>query len=213
MTRLTIIVAATLTNGIGQNSRLPWRLSKEMAYFAKITSSAPDGSMNTVVMGRNTWESIPAKFKPLPRRLNIVISTNKQYELLPVDATVPAAPVYLHSSLDTALARLSHPEKLEVLIHRSFIIGGASLYRDTLALLPTADSFVDRVLLTRILSPAFEQCDVYMPDFLSQQGSANGLPSWRRAAHAELQEWAGFEVPQGIQEEKGVKYEFQMWVR
>lgn len=58
-----------------------------MAYFAKITSSAPDGSMNTVVMGRNTWESIPAKFKPLPRRLNIVISTNKQYELYVVART------------------------------------------------------------------------------------------------------------------------------
>jgi len=213
MTRLTIIVAATLTNGIGQNSRLPWRLSKEMAYFARITSNAPEGSANAVVMGRNTWESIPKKFRPLPKRVNVVISSNKQYELMPPDVATPAAPVFLHSSLDTALARLAHSEWLETPIHRSFIIGGASLYRDTLSLPPTSESFVDRILLTRILSPAFEQCDVYMPDFQTPEEVANDSSHWRRSTHAELQEWAGFDVPEGIQEENGVKYEFQMWTR
>lgn len=84
MSRLTIIVAATLTNGIGQDSRLPWRLAREIAYFARITSNAPEGSMNAVLMGRNTWESIPKKFRPLPKRINVVISSNKQYELYAV---------------------------------------------------------------------------------------------------------------------------------
>ncbi|OCH96122.1 dihydrofolate reductase [Obba rivulosa] len=209
MSRLTIIVAATLTNGIGQNSRLPWRLPKEMAYFARITNNAPDGTMNAVIMGRNTWESIPYKFRPLPKRANIVISSNKHYELMPPDAPTPPAPVYLHSNLDTALDRLSHSEWMESPIHRSFVIGGASLYRDTLALPPSSGRFVDRVLLTRILSPAFEDCDVYMPDFLDTTGDGK----WRRASHEELQEWAGFEVPEGVQEENNIKYEFQMWVR
>ena len=81
MTRLTIIVAATLNNGIGQNGRLPWRLSKEMQYFARVTSNAPEGSVNAVLMGRNTWESIPKKFRPLPKRVNVVVSSNRQYEL------------------------------------------------------------------------------------------------------------------------------------
>ena len=43
MTRLTLIVAATRNNGIGKNSQLPWRLAKEMAYFKRVTSAAPDG--------------------------------------------------------------------------------------------------------------------------------------------------------------------------
>lgn len=79
MTSLTLIVAATLANGIGQGSRLPWRLPQEMAYFARVTTAAPEGSANAVIMGRNTWESIPPKFRPLKQRKNIVISSNADY--------------------------------------------------------------------------------------------------------------------------------------
>ena len=81
MHRLTIIVAATKQNGIGQNSTLPWRIPKEMKYFARATSAAPDGKLNAVVMGRNTWESIPKRHRPLPNRVNLVTSRNKDYEL------------------------------------------------------------------------------------------------------------------------------------
>jgi dihydrofolate reductase len=81
MSHLTIIVAATKSNGIGQSGKLPWRLSKEMAYFARVTSSAPEERRNAVIMGRKTWESIPAKFKPLPKRFNVVVSHNGDYEL------------------------------------------------------------------------------------------------------------------------------------
>jgi dihydrofolate reductase len=81
MSKLTIIVAATKSNGIGQNARLPWRLPAEMAYFARVTSHAPEGQQNSVIMGRNTWESIPTKFRPLKNRINVVISRNKDYNL------------------------------------------------------------------------------------------------------------------------------------
>lgn len=81
MSRLTLIVAATKSNGIGLNGGLPWKLPKEMAYFAQVTSNAPEGRVNSVIMGRNTWESIPKKFRPLKKRVNIVISRNKDYEL------------------------------------------------------------------------------------------------------------------------------------
>ena len=81
MFRLTIIVAATKSNGIGKDGGLPWRLSKEMKYFAQTTSTAPEGTLNALIMGRNTWESIPIKRRPLPDRVNIVTSHNKNYEL------------------------------------------------------------------------------------------------------------------------------------
>lgn len=81
MSRLTIIVAATKSNGIGQNGHLPWKLSKELKYFARVTSDAPEGKQNAVIMGRNTWESIPTKFRPLPKRLNIVLSHSPDYDL------------------------------------------------------------------------------------------------------------------------------------
>lgn len=52
-----------------------------------------------------------------------------------------------------------------------------------------------------------------MPDFPSSQGESEEDGQWDRAPHKELSAWVGFEVPEGVQEEKGVKYEFQMWVR
>lgn len=128
---------------------------------------------------------------------------------MPPNATTPCAPVYLHSNLDATLERLSKPELLEAPVHRSFVIGGASLYRDTLSLAPGVGAFVDRVLLTRILEPAFDSCDVFMPDFLDGASDT----AWRRASHAELEEWVGFQVAEGTQEENGVQYEFQMWIR
>lgn len=78
---LVLIVAATITNGIGHSGALPWRLPNEMAYFAKVTSKAPDRGVNAVVMGRKSWESIPPKFRPLKNRLNVVVSRQPEYDL------------------------------------------------------------------------------------------------------------------------------------
>ncbi|KZV95636.1 hypothetical protein EXIGLDRAFT_735037 [Exidia glandulosa HHB12029] len=72
---LTLIVAATTSNGIGHSGKLPWKLAREMAYFKRVTSGAPTGSRNVVLMGRNTWESIPPRFRPLAERINVVLST------------------------------------------------------------------------------------------------------------------------------------------
>lgn len=195
MSRLTLIVAATKSNGIGLNGGLPWRLPKEMAYFAKATTHAPEGSTNRVIMGRNTWDSIPAKFRPLPNRHNTVLSRSSSF-------TVEGATAEIASSLNAALGSPSSTH-----IHRTFIIGGSTLYNESLALEASATApFVDRILMTRVLDPAYEECDVHFPDFAADS-------EWKRTSHEDLEGWLGFEVPQGIQEEKGVKYEFQMWVR
>jgi len=226
MSRLTLIVAATSTNGIGKGGQLPWRLPREMAYFAKVTSAAPDGKTNAVIMGRNTWESIPPKFKPLQKRANIVLSRNKDLDLyvwfrslrcvyLDTGAKrdtyrlggTAEIPLFLRDSLGPALDLLS-----ETPIHRAFVIGGVSLYADTLALPSSSNAFVDRVLLTRISSPAFQDCDVHLPNFLSDTNS-EGSAVWSRAGHEELKEWTGLDVPQDVQTENGVEYEFQMWTR
>ncbi|KAH7930937.1 dihydrofolate reductase [Leucogyrophana mollusca] len=211
MSPFTIIVAATKANGIGQNGRLPWRLQKEMAYFARVTSSAPEGLMNAVIMGRNTWESIPKKFKPLPRRVNVVISRSKEYQLSSPDSPPSSTPAYLYHDLESAVRYLDHSDQA---IHRRFIIGGASLYSESLALFsssPPPAYRADRVLLTRIIAPTFDECDVHMPDFLAT--GEDGQCGWTRASHEELEAWVGSEVPAGFQEENGVSYEFQMWLR
>lgn len=73
---LSIVAAVTPKWGIGAKGTIPWRLPGDMALFKKLTSTVTDSSkMNAVIMGRTTWESIPAKFRPLPRRMNIILTS------------------------------------------------------------------------------------------------------------------------------------------
>ena len=107
------------------------------------------------------------------------------------------ATAVLASSLDAALEGAHAADA-----NRIFVIGGARLYA---AALPLAE----RVLLTRITEPSFEECDVFMPDFIGGAGGGE----WSRAPHEALCGWVGFEVPSGVEEERGVKYEYEMWIR
>ncbi len=119
--QIVALIAAVGRNGeIGRDNALLWRLPEDMAYFKQTTLGRP------VIMGRKTWESLPERFRPLPGRLNVVVSRNRDY----------AAPgATLCHSLEEALAAAGSGEV--------FVMGGAELY--TLAL-PRAH----RLYLTRV---------------------------------------------------------------
>lgn len=70
---IKIIVAASSNLVIGKDNDLPWRIPKDLEYFKTMTSGC------SVLMGRKCWESIPAKFRPLPNRENIVVTRNTEY--------------------------------------------------------------------------------------------------------------------------------------
>ncbi|EAU93135.2 dihydrofolate reductase [Coprinopsis cinerea okayama7 len=204
MSRLTIIVAATKANGIGKGSNLPWRLAKEMKYFARATSEAPEGTRNAVVMGRTTWESIPEKFRPLPNRVNVVVSRNENYELqraIPYGATCKQPFFRAQTPYDNGWPYCQSyiRDWRRVTVSRNAFSGQVENW-------PIRRPHTPHSHRTRIVSPDFD-ADVFMPEF-----NADGK-EWTRSTHAELQEWVGFSVPEGIQEENGVKYEFQMWTR
>ncbi|GAA5997742.1 dihydrofolate reductase [Rhodotorula paludigena] len=225
---LTLIVAATPSNAIGRNSSLPWRLSKEMAYFARMTkgeASALQQGTNAVIMGRKSWEGIPAKFRPLPERVNVVVSRQEGFDLGGAPRT------HLASSLSSAVSLLRDLPPTDsgssAPIGRTFLIGGAQLYNAALQEVATpapssssAPYIVDRVLLTRLFTE-YPDCDTFLHDFAGDAG-VGGKRAWRQASHGELRDWAGWDVPEGRQveqdkmvkgEEKLVEYEFQMWVR
>lgn len=68
---LTIVRALFLTDrSLGQ---LPWKISADMKFFRSVTTGQGQDA-NVVIMGRKTWDSLPARFKPLPDRKNIVLS-------------------------------------------------------------------------------------------------------------------------------------------
>ena len=65
-----VVVAATRSGGIGARGGLPWRLPGDMRRFADITTRTFDPERaNAVIMGRKTWESLPARRRPLPERV------------------------------------------------------------------------------------------------------------------------------------------------
>jgi dihydrofolate reductase len=93
---------------IGRDGGLPWRLPADLRRFRELTSG------HTVVMGRRTFESLPAAFRPLPDRRNLVLSRDRGYR--PDGAEV-------FPGLDEALAACEG---------RCFVIGGEITYRDAL---------------------------------------------------------------------------------
>jgi dihydrofolate reductase len=112
-----VIAAIDENGGIGRNGKLPWRIPSELAYFKYVTTAAIRNKRNVVIMGRNTWESIPDRFRPLPDRLNIVLSRNSEY-------TAPGAIVI--PNLSSALAYCEKENSIDDV----FVIGGAELYKE-----------------------------------------------------------------------------------
>ena len=164
---------------------------------------------NAVVMGRKTWESIPERFRPLPGRLNVVVSRQQPSSLssLPLSPPSPTSStggMVMAGSLEEALQELGTRAAAGA-VGRVFVIGGAQVYGTALGLGEVAR----RVLLTRVRSPAFE-CDTFFPVGLAEGEGSGG---WRRSGQEEMDRWVGEEVPRGVQREAGTEYEFEMWER
>ena len=121
---------------LGNPNSLPWKLKKEIRYFKWLTTKSPKGfsqtndCLNAVIMGRKTWESIPQKFRPLPDRLNIVLSRNENYNSLQNKESIPMT--FFAESLDEGIefAKDYIPKILSKKLGYIFIIGGASLYQE-----------------------------------------------------------------------------------
>jgi dihydrofolate reductase len=104
------LIWAQAANGvIGDHGRLPWHLPEDLRRFRSLTLGS------TVVMGRATWESLPARARPLPQRHNIVLSRQPGWRS---EGATPAA------SLDEALANAQGDV---------WVIGGATVYGAAIA--------------------------------------------------------------------------------
>lgn len=128
--RFSVVVAVCKkSRGIGKDGQLPWRLRSDMAYFKQLTRSTHDPcKRNAVIMGRKTWQSIPAKFRPLDDRVNIVLSRNPSAVS---ELSLPEG-VICAESLDKALELLDENSELGGTVENVFIIGGSSVYAEAI---------------------------------------------------------------------------------
>ena len=123
-----IIVACDVNGGIGKDGKLPWYIPPDMKYFKTVTTEAPENTINAVIMGRKTWESLGKK--PLPNRLNIVISATLEDSYIP-DADAPIiARSFDHAH--TKLKEFSNGSGGICKINNVFVIGGESIYKEAL---------------------------------------------------------------------------------
>ncbi|MBG6076085.1 dihydrofolate reductase [Polaromonas sp. CG_9.11] len=106
MPRINLIYARAANGVIGKENAMPWHLPEDLAHFKRLTQGWP------VLMGRKTWDSLPARFRPLPGRTNVVITRQPDWR------EAGAQPA---SSLADALVQCSACEEV-------WVIGGAQIY-------------------------------------------------------------------------------------
>ncbi len=128
---ISIIVAIAENNAIGKNNQLLLHIPGDLKRFKKLTTG------HTVIMGKNTFKSLPKR--PLPNRTNIVISDNKN------DKFQGCIMAY---SIKDALSKCKDDEE-------NFVIGGGSIYKQFL-------KYADKLYITKI-HKSF-QADTYFPE-------------------------------------------------
>lgn len=145
MKEVAIIVAAAANNGIGKDNTIPWDIPEELNNFRLITSSSNvPNKQNAIIMGRNTWQSLP--HKPLKNRVNIVVSNSMQEGN--DEGYILKRSIYnalLHANADDNIAKI-------------FIIGGAEIYREVLE---RHVHLVDKIYLSVIYDKEYH-CDKFI---------------------------------------------------
>ena len=131
-----MIVAMDSENGIGLNNTLPWYYSNDLKYFSKVTKG---NGNNAIVMGKNTWLSLPKK--PLPKRDNIILSTTEKYEGMGYETV---------DNIELLKEKIQKYDEI-------WIIGGANIYKQ----------FINDIDLTEIHISKIHRkynCDTFFPE-------------------------------------------------
>ena len=107
--KVALIVAIDSARGIGKDNDLMWHLPNDMKFFKETTQN------QIVVMGRKNYDSIPEKYRPLPNRLNVILTRNTDFQ-------APGCEVF--NSLDECLTFFKNESERTI-----FIIGGGQIYK------------------------------------------------------------------------------------
>lgn len=149
--RVSLIAAVDSKWGIGKSGRLPWRIKKDMDYFTNVTKTAKPNKINAVIMGKNTWNSIPPKFRGLDDRYNVVISKSLTQETLDINNKT-GSNCYVADSFDASINLCKTLKNIGDI----YVIGGASVYKEALH-----KGILDEIHITHIKKSY--DCDTFFP--------------------------------------------------
>ncbi|SLN46781.1 Dihydrofolate reductase [Roseovarius albus] len=131
---ITLIAARARNGAIGRDGDMPWHLPEDLAFFKRETEGG------AVIMGRKTWNSLPEAVRPLPGRLNLVVSSN------------PDCAPRTFGTIEDAIAEAEGQG-----YRRIYCIGGGQLYA---GMMPIAD----RLIVTEV-DLMVDDADTFFPVF------------------------------------------------
>ena len=188
MSELPVLGAAwaqSLNAVIGRDGGMPWYAPEDLAHFKEITVKCP------VIMGRKTWESFPEKYRPLPDRENIIVSSRVQHP-------TPGSGALWVPSFDQALEIAATSAK------RIWLIGGAALFDDVLNREKIAGVAGNALtLVERTVFDAVIEGDTVAPDL---------RPNWHLESASDYrQSQRGWIQPHPGGEKKEFSFRFETW--
>lgn len=147
---VSLILATSTNYGIGFENKMCWNIPEELKSFRDITSTVKDNTKkNCVIMGKNTWYSLPNP--PLKNRINLVISAN-DYQKLKKELECDDIKVF--KNIKDTLQYVNDTD----IIESAFVIGGARLYND---FLDNYISDINYIYFTIVFDKKYE-CDRYV---------------------------------------------------
>lgn len=179
--KFNLIAACCENMGIGKNGDLPWRLKNEMAHFTNMTTKTQDKCKKNVVILGRT------SWDCIPEKYKPLVDrinfvlSTKKLDLSQYKDT------YAFSSWDEIVNKLKDSE-FRQRYEDVWVCGGSKIYEDAMD-----SKYFYRLYLTRIKKD-FE-CDTFFPKLVMD----------------DIQRISDFRVPQGVQEEKGIKWEVEVW--
>lgn len=144
---ISIIAAIDNNNAIGKNNYIPWTISEDLKYFKEKTTN------NIIIMGRKTFESL--NNKPLPNRINIVVSSNENlFQSLNIDTTLYNKQLLWAPSLTSAII-MANIINYNDYNKEIFVIGGSQIYKQAI-------NVVDKLYITHV-NTSIDNPDAFFP--------------------------------------------------
>ena len=156
---INIIAAISKNRVIGKNNLIPWHIPEDLKYFKQQTS----GKKSALIMGSNTWKSLPTYPEPLPNRVSWVVTKNN-----------------IHSTRANIISDLENFEisRLKNIYDNIWICGGQSIYEHFID-----KSYIDKIYLTEI-DFEIKDGDTFFPEIPSHFSKVIQGPTFKHQLNA-----------------------------
>lgn len=186
--------------GIGIENKLPWSIPEDAEYFLNVVKTTVNKSkINAILIGINTWKSLPIEERPIVPCMNVLISSKETKENLEYSKNADLNRIIICKSIDAALNEIKN--KYFDIVESIYAIGGTRIYKESIE-----SNYFNRFYLTRIFESY--NCDRFIEpkNFLDKfkRIEANNLENEEKMFNVEYNKIR-------IDSQSGEKYIFEVY--